>query len=183
MLKNDLKFIYYLDNKYMNIYLIYLLSYVIHFSIMDFFTNKFYKRIWHKKKFNEKILLIFYLLLHNTLYYCIYFTLPYILYYHNSIKINYLYNYLVLVIFVPIHWITYNNRCWLTVQQNKLLEISEDYGFRDFISIFFNLQTKSGDGGIRDTLYYLYLIICIIITIALIFYKQNINLYRFLNKS
>jgi len=60
------------------------------------------------------------------------------------------------------------------------LEISEDYGFRDFISILFNLQTKSGDGGIRDTIYYLYLISCIIITIALIFYKQNIN---FLNKS
>ena len=71
----------------------------------------------------------------------------------------------------------------IIARTSEIIEISEDYGFRDFISILFNLQTKSGDGGIRDTIYYFYLISCIIITIALIFYKKNINIFSFLNKS
>ena len=156
----------------MNDYFIYLISYVILFSIFDFYTNKFYKRIWHKKTFSEKILIIFYLLLHNVIYFCIYFTLPYILLYYRNIHINYLYYYLALIVFIPTHWITNDNKCWVTVEQNKLLEISEDYGFRDLTAILFNLHPKS-DGGTRDKIYYFYLMSAIIITFVLIYNKQN----------
>tara|TARA_B100001029_G_C14923667_1_gene373485 strand:- start:43 stop:294 length:252 start_codon:yes stop_codon:yes gene_type:complete len=52
--------------------------------------------------------------------------------------------YLFIVIAVPIHWLTNDNKCWITVEQNKLLEISEDYKFRDFYAILTNTYPKTG---------------------------------------
>ena len=156
----------------MNIYLTGLFAHVIIFSILDFYTNKFYKKVWNKKKLKDKFLLILLLIFHNVIYYLIYFTLPYILYYYNKLDIKYLILYLSLVTYIPIHWYTNNNQCWFTLQQNNLLEIEKDYGFRDWYSIIFNKYYRgSGDMGLRDQIYYGYLFVSIFITSLLIILK------------
>lgn len=156
----------------MNTYLIFLIVFTIFTSLIDFYTNKFYKKVWYKKSLKEKILLIFYLVLHNVLYYCIYFTLFFAIYYYKTIKLKHLLSYLILLIIIPIHWKTNDNKCWFTVQQNKLLEINESYGFRDPYLILTNGHSMtSGTGGLRDKLYYNYLIGAIIATSIMIFMK------------
>ena len=157
----------------MNTYLIFLIIFTISTSMIDFYTNKFYK-IWYKKSLKEKFLLIFYLIFHNVLYYCIYFTLFFEIYYYKTIKIKHLLIYLILLIIVPIHWKINDNRCWFTVQQNKLLEIDESYGFRDPYMILTNDHSMtSGTHQLRDKLYYNYLIVAIIVTSTIIFMKIN----------
>lgn len=156
----------------MNIYLIFLIIYTFFTSIVDFYTNKFYSKVWEKKTTKEKGLLIFYLIFHNILYYLIYFTLFFILYYYKSINIKYLIYYLILLIIIPIHWKTNNNRCWFTVQQNKLLEIDEDYGFRDLYLIFTNTHVNTSKSSLRNKLYYYYIFFSIIITTLLIIFKN-----------
>lgn len=158
----------------MNTYLIFLIVFTILTSLIDFYTNKFYKKVWYKKSLKEKSLLIFYLLLHNVLYYCIYFTLFFAFYYYKTIKLKHLLSYLMLLIIIPVHWKTNDNKCWFTVQQNKLLEINESYGFRDPYLILTNGHSMtSGTGGLRDKLYYNYLIGAIIATSIMIFMKIN----------
>ena len=91
--------------------------------------------------------------------------------------------YLALLIIVPLHWYTNNNQCWFTVQQNKLLEINEDYGFRDPYLIFTNTHsTGAGSGTLRDKLYYYYLLFSIIITSLMLLLKSNKNYNKYLFK-
>ena len=157
----------------MNNYIFYLILFTIVSSFLDFSTNKFYKKIWAKKNKEQKNKILFYLFLHNILYYCIYFSLFFILYYRKSIDIKYVYYYLLILILVPIHWITNNNKCWFTVQQNKLLEIDENYGFRDPYLILTNSYTEiGGENNIRDKIYYYYLISAIVIVTYLIIQKK-----------
>lgn len=156
----------------MNNFLFYLSLFTVIMSITDFSINKFYKKVWHKKSSKDKFLLIFYLFLHNALYFCIYITLLFTIYYYKTIKIKYLFYYLALLIMVPLHWLTNNNQCYFTVQQNKLLEISDDYGFRDPYLIFTNTHASgAGDMTPRDKFYYGYLISASIITASMIVFK------------
>lgn len=158
----------------MNTYIIYLIVFTIFASLIDFYTNHFYKRVWYKKSLKEKSLLIFYLLFHNVLYYCIYFTLFFTIYYYKTIKLKHLLSYLMLLIIIPLHWKTNDDKCWFTVQQNRLLEINESYGFRDpFLILTNNHSLTSGTGGLRDKLYYNYLIGAIVVTSIMIFIKLN----------
>ena len=54
----------------------------------------------------------------------------------------------------------------------KLLEISEDYGFRDFYAILTDSYPKGSDKSkVRDKLYYGYLITAMISTLMIIFLK------------
>ena len=92
----------------------------------------------------------------------------------NKIKVIYFIMYLGLLILVPLHWYTNANKCWSTVTQNKLLGISEDVGFRDFISIILDIDTESGtlkEMTLRDKLYYGYLISSLVIVFLSIIYK------------
>ena len=165
----------------MNNYIFFLITYTIIISIIEFYSNKFYNKIWSKKNVREKIGLIFFLLLHNILYYLIYFTLVFNIYYYKSVKIKFMLMYLALLIIVPLHWYTNNNQCWFTVQQNKLLEINIDYGFRDPYLSFTNTHSRgAGSGTIRDKLYYYYLLLSIISTLAMIFFKSNKRYSRIL---
>lgn len=158
-------------NKHLN-YFIYLICYVTFFSILDFNINKFYNKIWNKKNLKEKIKLIFYLITHNIIFFIIYFTLFYIFVFYKIIDKKFVLFYLFILIFVVLHWITNNNQCWLTVQQNKLLEISKDYGFRDFYTILTNTYPRgTGSMNIRDKIYYSYLIFAFISSIIILFIK------------
>ena len=141
-----------------NKYVIFLIVYTVFASVIDFYTNRFVPKVWSKRTFNEKLQMIFYLVLHNVLYYLIYFTLPFVMYNYKTVKMTYLLSYLALLIAVPLHWRTNDDKCWFTVQQNKLLEIDERYGFRDPYLILTNQQACTGNGAIRDKLYYYYLI-------------------------
>ena len=72
------------------------------------------------------------------------------------------------------HWQTNNNRCWITVKQNRLLEISDDYGFRDIFAVLGNFHTKTGSSEnitLRDKLYNYYNIFCFCLTGLLILIK------------
>ena len=156
-------------------YLIFMVIYVGIFSILEIKYNNNYKKALkkHNNRKNIKILLL--LLLHNIVYVAIYFTLPYILYYHNEVQLKHLYVYLLLLIYVPIHWYSNDNKCILTVMQNELLEIDKDTGFRDFISILANINTETGEIDSlnkRDRIYYAYLFIAIIVTISMIYLKS-----------
>ena len=167
----------------MHNYVSLLIVYTIVVSIVDFYSNDFYNKVWKKKSFKEKIGLVFFLLFHNVLYYLIYFTLFFIIYYYKSVKIKYIAMYLALLIIVPLHWYTNNNKCWFTVQQNKLLEISEDYGFRDPYLVFTNTHSSgAGSGTIRDKIYCYYLFSSIIITSVMLFLKSNKRYSRKLYK-
>lgn len=156
-----------------NKYVIFLIIYTVFASVIDFYTNRFIPKVWPKRTFSERLQMIFYLVLHNVLYYLIYFTLPFVMYYYKTIKMKPLVSYLALLIAVPLHWKTNNDKCWFTVQQNKLLEIDERYGFRDPYLILTNQQACTGNGAIRDKLYYNYLIGALAITSLMIVLKLN----------
>ena len=143
----------------MGLYLQLLIGFVVIFSSLDVIQNKHYPRVWAHKTLGEKFGLIFYLLLHNALYFCIYASFPYLLVKYKSVPTRYIVAYLALLVAMPLHWATNNQQCWVTVQQNRLLEISEDTVFRDPYQILFNLHTDgSGSLGFRDQAYYGYLI-------------------------
>jgi len=121
----------------------------------------------------EKFGLVFYMLFHNVLFFCIYITFPFILFKYKSIPTRFIGLYLMLLIAIPLHWVTNNNQCWFTVQQNKLLEIPEDAVFRDPYQIIFNLYTDgSGSMGFRDKAYYGYLITAMVGTAYLLAYRM-----------
>jgi hypothetical protein len=156
----------------MNAYIIFLITFTVVASFIDFYTNKFYAKVWHKKSLKERSLLVFYLLFHNALYYCIYFTILFTIYYYKTIKLQHLVGYLTLLVIVPLHWKTNDDKCWFTVQQNRLLEIDDMHGFRDPCLILTNRHSvTAGTGGLRDKLYYIYFICSIIVTVAMIFMK------------
>ena len=119
----------------MNIYIKHFITYVLLISTLDFYTNKFYKRIWNKKSNHEKLLIIFYLVFHNIVYFINYFSVFYLVYFFNDINLVYFILYFFMPISLLIHWKTNNNKCWITVKQNRLLEISDDYGFRDIFAV------------------------------------------------
>ena len=150
-----------------NNYVIFLIVYTVFASVIDFYTNRFVPKVW-PKNFSRKVTMIFYLVLHNVLYYLIYFTLPFVIYNYKTVTMKHLIMYLALLIAVPVHWKTNDDKCWFTVQQNKLLEIDERYGFRDPYLILTNQQACTGNGALRDKLYYDYLIAALGITSLMI---------------
>ena len=154
-----------------NNYVIFLIVYTVFASVIDFYTNRFVPKVWPKRTLAERLQMIFYLVLHNVLYYLIYFTLPFVIYNYKTVTMKHLVMYLALLIAVPVHWKTNNDKCWFTVQQNKLLEIDERYGFRDPYLILTNQQACTGNGALRDKLYYDYLIAALGITSLMIVLK------------
>ena len=93
-----------------NKYVIFLIVYTVFASLIDFYTNRFVPKVWPKRTFNERLQMIFYLVLHNVLYYLIYFTLPFVMYNYKTIKMKYLVGYLALLIAVPLHWKTNDDK-------------------------------------------------------------------------
>jgi hypothetical protein len=156
-------------------FFIFMIVYSGIFSILELKYNNNYKKALKKNNNWKNIKILLLLLLHNIVYVAIYFTLPYILYYHNLVQLKHLYVYLLLLIYVPIHWYSNDNKCLLTVKQNELLGIDKDTGFRDFISILANINIETSEINSlnkRDRLYYAYLLIATIVTVGLIYLKS-----------
>ena len=146
-------------------------AFTIFFSIADSVTNKFYRRIWHKKTNNERIKLIGLLFFHNVVFFTIYFTSFYLIWGFmngvykkkrgNAFKFGIAAGVYVLYMLGTLyHWKTNNDKCELTEMQNRLLEIGEENGFRDWISILTNNYPKSSKGadggkGFRSQMYHL----------------------------
>lgn len=151
-------------------YFKYLLTYVIFFSSLELSTNKFYDKIWNKKTNIEKIKIIFLLIAHNIACFIIFGTLPYILIYYKTINWKLILIYLFIAIAVPIHWTTNNGKCYITVKQNKLLEISEDYSYRNIGNILTNSYPKINRGL---SAYEYTLIIAIISCVVILFKKRE----------
>lgn len=146
------------------------------FSILDLIKNKHYKKAMKKSCLNKKIKLLILLAIHNIIYFAIYFSLPLFLCYFKQVTPKHIYIYLFFLFIVPLHWYTNNNRCWFTVKQNELLGIDKDCGFRDFVSILFDLDSKTNNneyGTFRNMIYYLYLMASLIITLYLLYIKSK----------
>ena len=146
------------------------------FSILDLLKNPNYKKAMKNSCLSKKIKLILLLAIHNIIYFGVYFSLPLFLCYFNQLTSKHLYIYLSVLILVPLHWYTNNNRCWFTVKQNELLGIDIDSGFRDFFAILFDSDIKSNNGElsiIRNLIYYIYLLFSFIVTLYLIYIKSK----------
>ena len=143
-----------------NIYGISLFLYVFIFSIWDFKTNEHYFDKWDSLSFYDKLRLSILIVVHNILFFLIYFTVFFIS--GRLIKRElYVKLYLGLVVAVLLHWLTNNNRCIFTQWHNRIIGISDDVGFRDFYAIIMNIQTDTsanfGDQkgmSIRSIIYY-----------------------------
>jgi hypothetical protein len=146
------------------------------FSFLDMIKNPHYKKAMKNASINKKFYLILLLAIHNIIYFGVYFSLPLFLCYFNQVTTKHLCLYLLVVILVPLHWYTNNNRCWFTVKQNELLGLDINTGFRDFYAILFDADTKTNEGEystLRNSIYYLYLSASIIVTIYLLYIKSN----------
>ena len=150
---------------FINYYIYSLCIFTIVFSAGDIATNKYYHRIWGKKSAEDKIKLVALLIIHNLVYFTIYFTVIFVIFgyftkvYGNKRKDLTVFSILTGIYFLYmagtlLHWKSNDNKCELTDMQNKLLEISEDHGFRDWYAIIFNKYPVVVDGGFRSNLYY-----------------------------
>jgi len=150
----------------MNNYFYSLCAFTIAFSVGDIATNKYYHRIWNKKSTEEKVKLIFLLIIHNIVYFTIYFTVFFVIWgfltnvHGNRYKDLLAFCALAGIYFLYtsgtlLHWMSNDNKCELTDMQNKLLEISEDHGFRDWYAIILNKYPIVVEGGLRSSLYYM----------------------------
>lgn len=158
-------------------YFSYLVIFTLTISYFESIRNKFFILRLKEKKFYRNLSLILLLFIHNMIYFGIYFTLPLLIFNFEEVTLKHLFYYLLILIIVPLHWYTNNNKCWFTVKQNKLLGIDINTGFRDFIAIFNNTYPEVGTmkkKNFRDNIYYYYLYFAIGITIFMIYkkYKQ-----------
>ena len=156
----------------MNSYILSLLAYVFGLSLLDLSTNKYYARSWRRADVYKKGLLVYYLLLHNVIYFVIYFSIFFLLYNFHTTSLQYFVAYFLLLVAVPLHWYTNNNRCWFTERQNELLGIDKGYAFRDTYSVLTNQHFKANP--IRDNIYLGYLIVCIVASIAMMSVKASV---------
>ena len=163
-----------------------LIIYVIFFTLLDHFRNKFHKNIWKKIKRKKKIKIIKYNLLHNFIFFITFFTGPYSIYMYkdmfsescnnyNCFQILIIFFHLIILVYTLYGWISNNNKCGLTIIQNEQLGIDKDYAYRDFYSVIFNKYYKVDDSKLRDDIYYLSLFINIAINIVII--KKLIRKY------
>ena len=159
-------------------YFIYFTIFTSIVSYLEATKNKFFILKLKEKKICRNLLLILLLITHNMIYFGLYLTLPYLIFNFRKIEMKYIVYYLLVLIIVPIHWYTNNNKCWFTVKQNELLGIDGKTGFRDFIDIFNDTYPEVGSNknrNFRDNVYYFYLYFALFITIFMIYkkYKQQ----------
>ncbi len=161
---------------FQNKYFLYLTIFTLITSYFESIRNKFFILRLKEKNFCRNLLLILLLFIHNIIYFVIYFTLPLLIFKFKEVKLKHLFYYLSILIIVPLHWYTNNNKCWFTVKQNELLGININTGFRDFIDIFTDTYSKVGSNkkkNFRDNVYYFYLCFALGITIFMIYKKYN----------
>ena len=164
-----------------------ILAFTIFFSIADSATNKFYRRVWNKKTNKERTKLIGLLFFHNIVFFTIYFTSFYLIWglvngvYKkrrvDALKLGLAAGvYILYMVGTLHHWKTNNDKCELTEIQNRLLEIGEENGFRDWISILMNTYPKSSKGtggGLRSKMYHTAIVFNILTAGMIILYMGS----------
>ena len=92
-----------------------------------------------------------------------------------NVSIYFLAVYLISLTVLLLHWITNNNKCIITEYHNRLINIDENIGFRDFIQILSNKYPTSGeplsDLTVRSKIIYGYIMTIGVITGLLIYFK------------
>ena len=160
-------------------YIFLLIIFTVIMSVIDYNTNKYYLRVIGSLTLYEKIKLIFLLLLHNIIYFTLYFSLLFIIYHYKTINSTYIILYAFYLFSTVIHWKTNNNRCKFTEMTNEILGIDKSIGFRDPYAIIFNIQyQRAGTGTTRDIFYSLYIILAFIISIVLYLNKVKFLLKK-----
>ena len=133
-------------------YVLFLLTYMIAFSVADLLSNKHYIRKWFDMSVDEKLNLVFLLLYHNLVYPYLYFTLFFLL--NGSIKNKpFIAAYFVVCTGVLLHWLTNDNKCFLTEMQNDVMDV-EGVGFRDGYNVITNTYSENKPNSLRSNMYY-----------------------------
>ena len=96
---------------FQNKYFLYLIIFTIITSYFESIRNKYFILRLKEKNFCRNLLLILLLITHNMIYFGIYLTLPYLIFNFRKIEMKYIVYYLLVLIIVPIHWYTNNNKC------------------------------------------------------------------------
>lgn len=136
----------------MRSYFVFLFSYMVVFSLIDFSTNKHYARDWPGMSTARRAELVALLLVHNLIYPYLYFTLLFIL--GGAVKSRtFVAMYFIVCTGVLFHWISNDNQCFLTQMQNEVMDV-EGLGFRDTLSVLTNTYTENNAGSLRSVLYY-----------------------------
>ena len=139
------------------------------FTYLEIKTNKHftpYYQLTNQKKIN----LISNLFLHNTLSFYLLFGMFLIL---NGIikKFIYIYLFMFFNISLLVHWRTNNNRCFLSILQNKILNIDKNFDFRVFYEIILNKYPYSLENSNKLSIpAYSLLIINILVSIKILIF-------------
>ena len=135
-----------------------LLVYTLVFSIADGVTNRFYKRAWPRATACRRRRLVFYLVVHNALYFLLYLFPLVLLARYARVRLGWFVVYLAGLAVLQLHWWTNDDRCGLTDVQNELLGIADDYTFRDPYAVVTNTYPRNSPA--RSRAYHVYTLVC-----------------------
>ena len=152
----------------MNNYIVILFTLSLIISIAEFYTCKYYSKIWEKKRLYEKIELLLILYIHHFIFAYVAITFPYILFNYKTIHIKYIVLYIFTLLLIPFHWYTNNNKCYITEIQKQLLEIKGEYNFRNIYMIITNKYNNYIENIQSGYLYLSYMTVALTITIGLL---------------
>ena len=146
----------------LSVYFYLMLVFVVGMSLLELVKNKYYKKHWRSYGMVDRGLLVGLVILHNLIYYVLYFTVFFIAYRYfypgggtvpseknrknqtienqtienQTIENSSVALYLLICVLLLLHWRTNNNMCQLTVWQNRYMKIPDDEGFRDPYNVF-----------------------------------------------
>ena len=146
------------DNDTLRVLLECLLVYTLVFSVADGVTNRFYRRVWPRATACRRRRIMFYLVVHNALYYLIYITPLVLIAVYARVRLGWFVLYLVGIAVLQLHWRTNNDRCAFTDIQNNLLGIDDDYAFRDPYAVV--THTYPRNNLARSRMYHSYTFAC-----------------------
>lgn len=153
----------------MQTYIYTLLILSIVFSVIEFKTNKFIK----EKKLRLNLLLT--LFLHYLLYFCIHLTILFV-FIPNYLPTWFVQLYILFQVLVLISWFLFDNKCIITLITNKLMNISNDFAFRDPMDIIKNKYRKiksfKDNLDFNDKFHYFFITATISLSIYILLQKK-----------
>ena len=146
-----------------------MLVYTLVLSIADGVTNRFYKRVWPHATGCRRRRLLFYLVLHNGMYFLLYVLPIVLLACYSFVRLGWFVLYLLGLVGLQLHWWTNNDRCGLTDIQNQLLGIDDNNTFRDPYAVVTNTYPRNSLA--RSRKYHQYTIGCAVVACVVIGFK------------
>lgn len=146
------------DHDTLLVLLVCLLVYTLVFSVADGVTNRFYKRAWPRATACRRRRILFFLVVHNAMYFLLYISPLVLLTRYACVRLGWFVVYLLGLAVLQLHWRTNNDRCGLTDIQNDLLGINDDYTFRDPYAVATNTYPRNSPA--RSRLYHSYTLAC-----------------------